>query len=242
MSQFMTCPSYSVLHPRMYDDLDAARRAVMVTAVLRDYYGLRRLREMNVLDVGCSAGLVTRRLAEYVHSCIGVDPDEVAIRFAHEKRALVRCEFRVGNAASLPFDDASFDLVVCNHVLEHVSDLSTAGAILSEIYRVLRRGGACYLAVTHPPVSRPRAVGAFYLHYIWGGYPRYETHHSLGGLRRLTARFRICDYSLHIVRHPEGFGATSRLLCHPTTRRLALLSMRALPWLCPTRVWMLAKE
>ncbi len=38
----------------------------------------------------------------------------------------------------LPFEDNSFDLVFCNHVLEHIPDDKKA---MSELYRVLKKGG-----------------------------------------------------------------------------------------------------
>lgn len=38
----------------------------------------------------------------------------------------------------LPFDDESFDVVFCNHVLEHIEDDQKA---MSELYRVMRKGG-----------------------------------------------------------------------------------------------------
>lgn len=44
----------------------------------------------------------------------------------------------------MPFDDNSFDVVICNHVLEHVEDDIKA---LSEIYRVLKNGGWAILQV-----------------------------------------------------------------------------------------------
>lgn len=38
----------------------------------------------------------------------------------------------------LPFDDNSFDIVFCNHVLEHIIDDQKA---MSELYRVIKKGG-----------------------------------------------------------------------------------------------------
>jgi len=49
----------------------------------------------------------------------------------------------------MPFGDSSFDVVLCNHVLEHVTDDITA---LQEIRRVLKPGGFAILQVPffHP--------------------------------------------------------------------------------------------
>ena len=38
----------------------------------------------------------------------------------------------------LPFEDESYDIVICNHVLEHIIEDSKA---MSELYRVMRKGG-----------------------------------------------------------------------------------------------------
>jgi SAM-dependent methyltransferase len=47
----------------------------------------------------------------------------------------------------LPFDDQAFDIVICNHVLEHVADDAEA---IAELYRVVKFGGFAILQV---PVS-----------------------------------------------------------------------------------------
>lgn len=44
----------------------------------------------------------------------------------------------------MPYPDASFDLVLCSHVLEHVPDDRTA---IAQIYRVLRPGGTAIIVV-----------------------------------------------------------------------------------------------
>lgn len=54
------------------------------------------------------------------------------------------------NVESIPMKDASFDVIICNHLLEHVDDDRKA---LSELYRILRPGGWGILLV---PEDRSR--------------------------------------------------------------------------------------
>lgn len=48
------------------------------------------------------------------------------------------------NILSLPFEDESFDVIFCNHVLEHIEDDRKA---MSELYRVMKKGGFGILQV-----------------------------------------------------------------------------------------------
>lgn len=52
------------------------------------------------------------------------------------------------NVLDLPFSDETFDLVICNHVLEHIDDDCKA---MRELYRVLKKGGTALLQV---PMSK----------------------------------------------------------------------------------------
>lgn len=99
-----------------------------------------------VLDAGCGTGEITYRLATKFEraSFVGLDLEE-----QHLKRAAARCapfgsrvRFQAGDALALPFPDNSFDLVVCRHVLQAVSDPRRA---LEEMLRVLRPGGRAHL-------------------------------------------------------------------------------------------------
>lgn len=56
------------------------------------------------------------------------------------------------NICNLPFKDDSFDVVLCNHVLEHIPDDTKA---MNELYRVLKPGG---MAVLQIPQDLNRAV------------------------------------------------------------------------------------
>ncbi|MGH0032901.1 MAG: methyltransferase domain-containing protein [Myxococcota bacterium] len=103
----------------------------------------------DVLDVGCGPGFLCNDLAAGVGergSVLGVDQSESMLGLAKARCAgWPWARFELGDAASLPADDAAFDLVMSTQVLEYVSDIDRA---LSEIARVLRPGGRTLLLAT----------------------------------------------------------------------------------------------
>lgn len=75
--------------------------------------------------------------------------DYYPVDFAPEKYGHIKDIIPVSvNMESIPFDDETFDLVYNSHVLEHVSDDNKA---MSELYRVLKKGGVCIVIV---PMSK----------------------------------------------------------------------------------------
>lgn len=95
----------------------------------------------DVLEVGCGTGVLTRRLATLpgVGSVLGVDPVPFLLTRARELSAgAPNLWFEEADGASLPFDDARFDVVVFDSTLSHMVQ---AGAGLAEAKRVLRPGG-----------------------------------------------------------------------------------------------------
>lgn len=94
-----------------------------------------------VLEVGCGTGVLTRTLAQLagVASVVGVDLAPSLIEKARELASgLPDVTFEVADAASLPFAEASFDVVVFDSTLSHVPDSRRA---VEEAFRVLRPAG-----------------------------------------------------------------------------------------------------
>lgn len=101
-----------------------------------------------ILDVGCGTGEITSRLAALYPeaSLVGVDLIARHLALAREHAAAfgARIDFREADAFALPFADASFDLVVCRHMLQAVP---RPDAAMAEMVRVLRPGGRIHLLV-----------------------------------------------------------------------------------------------
>jgi methionine biosynthesis protein MetW len=103
-------------------------------------------RDGSCLDVGCGDGRsIGLLLRDCVGSYLGVDVSEAAVASSRELGLDAR---RISDAGELPFEDDSFDAVVCLEVLEHLFAPHEAAA---EALRVLRPGGT-YIA-TVPNVA-----------------------------------------------------------------------------------------
>jgi ubiquinone/menaquinone biosynthesis C-methylase UbiE len=94
-----------------------------------------------ILEVAAGPGYLAIEIAKLGRREIaGVDISKSFVRIATEnaREAGVAIEFRQGNAAELPYDDASFDFVVCRAAFKNFAD--PLGA-LNEMHRVLKPGG-----------------------------------------------------------------------------------------------------
>lgn len=159
----------------------------------------------SVLEVGSGAhGLIFFfEAAERV----GVDPlaDEYRALFpAWQERARTVAAF----GEQLPFGDASFDIVLCDNVVDHAE---SPRRIVEEIARVLKPGGLLYFTVNvHHPVYR-LAAGT---HAAWraAGVPLeitpfadHTVHLTLNAARGLFARL-----PLRIVHQSDSIDETKR--------------------------------
>ena len=97
------------------------------------------------LELGCGEGRVARDLRDRGHRVTGVDASPTLLEFARDAEADSR--YLVADAAELPFEDGSFDLVVAYNSLMDFDDL--AGSV-REAARVLEPGGRFAVCITHP--------------------------------------------------------------------------------------------
>lgn len=138
------------------------------------------------------------------------------LHFAPEKRAsariasarparYVKCdlfptspEIMKVDLLDMPFEHSSFDLVIANHVMEHVSDDQKA---LMEVARVLKPGG---LAILQTPYSSK-------LHRSWSD-PGIDTDQAR--LQAYGQEDHVRLYGRDIFERFTSFGLTSRVKQH----------------------------
>ena len=94
-----------------------------------------------VLDYGCGAGEIVAAIRARGGQAFGVEIFYAGAnsREVAQTRGLLDDAIReIGTDGRIPFDDNSFDFVVCNQVFEHIEDLDP---VILEISRVLKPGG-----------------------------------------------------------------------------------------------------
>jgi ubiquinone/menaquinone biosynthesis C-methylase UbiE len=102
----------------------------------------------SILEIGCGTGKNTVFLSRIGMNVHAIDFSQGMIDKAKEKIQARNVKFSVADLTkSWPCDDAEFDLVVCNLVLEHIEDLSF---IFSEATRVLQIKGRFFINELHP--------------------------------------------------------------------------------------------
>ena len=190
-----------------------------------------------ILDVGSGAGGFVVGCRHLGYQAFGVEPDRIGAgaRLTSIQIAARRLSSNVFTSAvgeALPFSDDVFDLVTLNQVVEHVPDQL---AVLREALRVLRPGGALYVACPnylrfYEPHYKvfwlplmPKFLGRFYLR-LRGRNPvmlrdlHYTTNHRLRKwLGAMGEQYEVLDvHQEQFIRTCAGQGefasARARLL------------------------------
>ena len=104
----------------------------------RYLFALRYCVDKSVLDVASGEGYGSFLLEQVARNVIGVDIDQKAVDFANKNYMSERVSYRRGDAAKLPIEDQSVDVVVSFETIEHFADQAD---FIAEIDRVLRPGG-----------------------------------------------------------------------------------------------------
>ena len=126
-----------------------------------------RKQSLRVLDVGAGGGDVSRALADWSRrdglavEVTALDADERAIRWARGRGGGV--EYRCAYTSELVDAGETFDMVISNHLLHHLSDAELA-ALLRDSAALISRGGV----VIHRDIARSRLA---YLGFAAGTLP-----------------------------------------------------------------------
>ncbi|MFC3960504.1 class I SAM-dependent methyltransferase [Nocardia jiangsuensis] len=134
----------------MRSELDRYRTQLTNQAVIREVGACENAR---IIDAGCGEGYLSRLLAEQGAEVTGIDS---CLELIEAARGISepRVQYLHGSVESVPDDDSSYDVVVCNHL---VNDLEFPDRSFNEFSRILRVGGRIIILMLHPCFYGPRA-------------------------------------------------------------------------------------
>lgn len=131
-----------------------------------------------LLDVGFGSGLLIEAALAAGFRAEGIEASRAAVAAARERGILAQA----GYLAPGVYPDASFDVVVLNHVLEHAADPL---ALLVTVRKLLKPNGCLCLGQTNYLGTVPRLLGPRW--YGWAPVEHYS-HFSLSGIDILLQR------------------------------------------------------
>jgi len=218
-----------------------AAKAAKIRRVIHEAVGTN-LAGRRLLDVGIGTGEIV--------SILGREFDAFGVDVRDQRAVKTGYPFTVCNE-SLPFGDGSFDVVVSNHVIEHVGNQALH---IAEIARVVRSGGCVYLATPnrlwpwevhyHVPILHylPRPI----FHRVLRLMGRFHEELDLLGWwrlhRALAPFFEIRIFSDRILRDPCGYFLSCPGWAEWVLRRIPARVLRWLVFLHPTFVLVLIRR
>ena len=223
--------------------LDHSSRKRKAQKIIRVLEQRANVPESNVLDIGTGAGYIASHIAEYARKVVSID-------VVDERRVTGGYEFKLVKDETLPFKDESFDIVISNHVIEHVEDQQKH---INETFRILKKGGMVYLAtpnrlwVTDPHYRipfinwMPSILATHYLKITQG---------KKWDIRPITVSFlkrnvkKGCTLEAvvaSIIKSPEQYDLDTFKSVHPITKRLPYPLLELVSHLSPTILLVMSK-
>jgi ubiquinone/menaquinone biosynthesis C-methylase UbiE len=123
--------------------LDLPSRDWKATKIARLLDLASRPQPMRLLEIGTGSG----GIAHWFATQPDLRCDVTAIDVCDNRQVRDGYAFKLAQGVDLPYGDACFDVVITNHVIEHVGDATAQHRHLTEIRRVMKPDGVGYLAV-----------------------------------------------------------------------------------------------
>jgi ubiquinone/menaquinone biosynthesis C-methylase UbiE len=240
----------SIITPILLDRNHKSPKVNKMLAVLQDA-GLLGRPDGIALDLGCSGGFFCEGLAQHFQRVVGIDIDSAAIDFAKENSVSSNVEYLLINSDDIPFPDQSVELIICNHVYEHVPNVNK---LFSEIARVLKPDGVCYLGaasrlvVIEPHFKLPflswlpKWLAHRYMRAFGKGNFYYEQLRTYWGIRNMIKNFSVDDYTLRIIKDPVRYCAQDMIDPTGIIARLPVGLLKAIYPFLPSFIFIIRKK
>lgn len=227
-------------HARL-DGATRRRKAQKIISLLDKFTDLSKC---NVIDIGTGSGHIAHDISKVCRSAVSVD--------LHDERVVkAGYSFKKINDEKLPFKDSTFDVVISNHVLEHIPDQKLH---VREIYRILKKNGLLYLATPNKywfvdPHYKlpfltwfPRHFSSILMKLIknqkWDIYSL--SYNQLAKL--LQQKFEITNVTFEVIKRPEKYHLDNFKLLQPIIKIAPNSLLKLFNFIMPTYILVLRKK
>ena len=148
---------------------------------------------MRALDIGCGSGVTAFHLAKLGLHVDAIDANAESIDFAQKNFKLDNLRFHASRIDRMDFGPASFDLIYCLEVIEHLSS-PEIDVLLSKVFSLLKVNG--YFVLTTPNYAGPWPLIEFFMD-LFSRAPqmRNKQHVSMFTKKKLLAVLNAWGFS-----------------------------------------------
>jgi 2-polyprenyl-3-methyl-5-hydroxy-6-metoxy-1,4-benzoquinol methylase/glycosyltransferase involved in cell wall biosynthesis len=118
-----------------------------------------------VLDFGCGSGYGAAIVAKDASMVVALDASEGSLKYARRKFELSNLSFILDKELGSSLDDASFDVIICFEVIEHL-DAHTQRRLLAALRRLLAPQGRLLISTPNPDATGLYGANRFHIHEL----------------------------------------------------------------------------
>jgi len=217
------------------------QKAKKIEAVLSDFIKQSTLTDLSILDIGCGNGEIISYFKKNNNKTYSVD-----VLDQRSKKAMIDV-YKIVDSAELPFESEFFDVIISNHVVEHISDQNIH---MQEIYRCLKKNGVCYYATPnrnflvepHHKIPFIHYFGHRFFHGFLKLMKQYEENiYLLSYGEMITSfarnRFEYYEYTAEIIKYQEKYHLEPNLF-----RVIPMNVLKKIQCFIPTNIFTLIKK
>lgn len=178
---------------------------------VESYYLLNRWKSQNkkeFLDLGCGLGRHSILFAQNKFNtyCFDISDESISRTKSWAESLDLNMDYKKGDMLKLPYANESMDCILCKNVISH-SDTEGVKKIISELKRVLKENGECYLTLGSKDTwgfkqdSWPLIDNNTRLKMEIG--PEYKTPHFYADYELIKELF--CEFKIIFINHIEDF-------------------------------------
>ena len=210
-------------------------KAKKIESVLNKYLN-KRIAGLKILDIGAGDGAISSYFTSLGNNVTCVDIED--------QRTGKEAKFVQVNSAKLPMQSNQFDVVISNHVIEHIREQKLH---LKEIKRVLKKDGVCYLATPNRNFPIEPHYKIPFIHYLprnlfftilktSGLYKEDLFLLSYFKMKSMFNEFAVKEYTPEILKNPENNNISWKLIS-----KLPMGIIKSMVFISPTNIFILKK-